>query len=122
MSVGGTEQLLLVEDEPALRRVARRALSAHGYTVLDVGSAEEALALTAEQLAGCALVVSDVGLPGMNGTTLVRKLVERQPALRVLLTSGYLPDEATLHAGVQFLPKPFSAEGLARRVREVLDL
>ena len=122
ISIGGTEHLLLVEDEPALRRVVRRTLTERGYTVLDLGSAEEALAVPDEQLATFTLVVSDVGLPGMNGTTLVQKLVARQPGLKVLLTSGDLPDEATLQAGVQFLPKPFSAEGLARRVREVLDL
>lgn len=125
MSIGGVERLLLVEDEPALRRVARRALLERGYSVLDVGSAEEALALTPEQFHGITLVVSDVGLPGMNGTVLVQELVERYPRLRVLLTSGYLPDEqakTTLSRGkLHFLPKPFSADGLARRVREVLD-
>ncbi|MDP1825857.1 MAG: PAS domain-containing protein [Archangium sp.] len=125
ISIGGVERLLLVEDEPALRRVARRALVERGYAVLDVGSAEEALSLPEDQFAGISLVVSDVGLPGMNGTTLVQKLVERYPRLKVLLTSGYLPDEqakTTLARGnLHFLPKPFSADGLARRVREVLD-
>jgi PAS domain S-box-containing protein len=125
LSIGGVERLLLVEDEPGLRRIARRALSERGYDVTDVGSAEEALALAEGQLAGFALVVSDVGLPGMNGVTLVQQLHVRFPSLKVLLTSGYLPDEeaeAALNRGeLQFLPKPFSADGLARRVREVLD-
>jgi PAS domain S-box-containing protein len=125
ISIGGVERVLLVEDEPALRRVARRALTERGYSVHDVGSAEEALALPAEQLAGFALVLSDVGLPGLNGVALVQHLVARLPKLKVLLTSGYLPDdqaESTLKRGVlHFLPKPFSADGLARRVREVLD-
>ncbi len=125
LSIGGVERLLLVEDEPGLRRIARRALSERGYDVTDVGSAEDALALAEGQLAGFALVVSDVGLPGMNGVTLVQQLHVRFPRLKVLLTSGYLPDEqaeAELNRGaLQFLPKPFSADGLARRVREVLD-
>jgi PAS domain S-box-containing protein len=122
-SVGGVESLLLVEDEPALRRTARRALSDRGYAVTDVGSAEEALALGEEQLSKFALVVSDVGLPGLNGVALAQRLHAQLPRLKVLLTSGYLPDEqaeATL-GKLPFLPKPFSADGLARRVREVLD-
>ena len=125
LSIGGVERLLLVEDEPGLRRIARRALSERGYSVTDLGSAEEALALSEGQLAGFALVVSDVGLPGLNGVTLVQRLLVRYPKLKALLTSGYLPDEeaeAALGRGeLQFLPKPFSADGLARRVREVLD-
>jgi two-component system, cell cycle sensor histidine kinase and response regulator CckA len=125
LSIGGVERLLLVEDEPGLRRIAHRALMDRGYTVVEVGSAEEALALPEDQLARFALVVSDVGLPGLNGITLVRQLLTRFPRLKVLLTSGYLPDaeaEAALDRGdLQLLPKPFSAEGLARRVREVLD-
>lgn len=90
-----------------------------------MGSAEEALALPAEQLAGFSLVVSDVGLPGLNGIVLVQRLKERFPKLKVLLTSGYLPDaeagELISRGALHFLPKPFSADGLARRVREVLD-
>ena len=125
VSVGGVETLLLVEDEVLLRRVARRALSDRGYRVLEAGSAEEALQLPAEQLAGVRLLIADVGLPGMDGPSLARALSGQVAGLKVVLTSGYIPSAATsadLERGdLHFLPKPFSADGLARRVREVLD-
>lgn len=122
MRPGGHERILLVEDEPRLRSLCARTLRDYGYSVLEAGSAEEALAL---DLDGVALLVSDVRMPGMDGLTLAKTLGARHPALRVLLISGYAAsDDVTtdVAAGsVPFLAKPFTPEGLARRVRELLD-
>ncbi len=119
---GGHERILLVEDEPRLRSLCARTLRDYGYSVLEAGSAEEALTLDAD---GVALLVSDVRMPGMDGLTLAKTLGARHPALRVLLISGYAAsDDVTtdVAAGsVPFLAKPFTPEGLARRVRELLD-
>ncbi|GMU58874.1 MAG: hypothetical protein AMXMBFR34_06370 [Myxococcaceae bacterium] len=125
MHSGGSESILVVEDEPRLRRLVARVLKDFGYSVTDAGSAEEALALGEELHARLALLLTDVRMPGMDGHTLARKLRERHPALKVLLMSGYAPDESVAHdvtsGAVPFLSKPFTPDGLARRVRELLD-
>ncbi len=124
-SVGGTETLLLVEDEPLLRGAAARALSELGYRVFAYSSAEELLSALDECGTRAALVISDVRLPGMDGVELVESIKKTFPALRVLLISGHveLPSQQELiqSGKYSFLAKPFSVEGLARRVREILD-
>jgi len=124
-SVGGRERLLLVEDDAAVRRTLVHTLKQRGYTVLTAESAEEALGLPAAELTAVDLVISDVRLPGMNGLALCRELMKGSPRLRCLLISGYLPDDQVQHelskGQFPFLPKPFSPEGLALRIREVLD-
>ena len=122
-SVGGSERLLVVEDEPALRRVAVRVLRDLGYHVLDVGSAEEALGLPGSVLERLDLLVSDVMLPGMNGVQLAARL-RASFGLPALLVSGFIDEDAqrALLEGsdVAFLPKPYTRDGLARRVREAI--
>ena len=122
---GGREVILLVEDEPRLRRLCARVLRDYGYSITEAASAEEALALDEAALARVSLVVSDVRMPGMDGLTLAKALGARRPSLKVLLMSGYAASDdviSDLAAGtVPFLSKPFTPEGLARRVREVLD-
>jgi CheY-like chemotaxis protein len=120
----GEETVLIVEDEPALRAAARRALELCGYTVLAAENAESALRAAA-QANRLDLVVTDVVMPGLSGRDLAARLAESQPSVRVLYMSGYT-DEAIVHhgvlePGVAFLEKPFTPDSLARKVREVLD-
>jgi two-component system, cell cycle sensor histidine kinase and response regulator CckA len=120
---GGGETVLVVEDEEPVRRMAVRTLSSRGYRVLEAGDAEQALALE-PGWGPIQLLVTDVVMPGMGGRELAAALLGRRPGLKLLYISGYTDDEVTrrglLDAGAPFLEKPFEAEGLARRVREVL--
>ena len=123
-AVGGTERLLLVEDDPAVRALALRALEGAGYRVRATGRASEALALDPESLAGTALLVTDVIMPEMSGLALAAELTARFPRLRVLYISGYAPEvigRDLAPAGARLLPKPFTPDALVLQVREVLD-
>ena len=121
----GTETILLVEDEPALRAVARRALERHGYVILEAPEGQTALAIAAAHTGPLDLVLTDVVMPGMSGRDMAVRLAASHPGLRVLYMSGYTDDAIVQHgvleAGIQFLQKPFTPNALARKVREVLD-
>ena len=119
----GTERVVLVEDELAVRTIALAVLDRAGYAVRAVATAEEALALGPDERID--MLVTDVVLPGLDGRQLAARLVQRRPALRVLFTSGYtgtaLLDRKGLDPGEAFLEKPYTPLQLLRRVREVLD-
>jgi signal transduction histidine kinase/ActR/RegA family two-component response regulator len=121
----GTETILLVEDDAAVRAYARRALRAHGYTVAEAANGAQALALATQPGARIDLLMTDVAMPAMNGPELAERLRSERPGLRVLYVSGFAEDHFGRSAipaeDVAFLPKPFSADGLARAVRQVLD-
>ncbi|HRG95571.1 MAG TPA: response regulator, partial [Polyangiaceae bacterium] len=117
-SPGGTERVLVVEDEASLLRVLTRALQDRGYAARGVGSAEEALEALAE--GSFDLIVSDVALPGLSGTDLARVARERWPSVALVLMSGH-PGASPLPEGVPLLAKPFTTERLASQVRETLD-
>ncbi len=121
----GDETVLVVEDEPRVREVAVRALTAAGYRVLEASSGEEALRVFSGEPGPVDLLVSDVVMGGMSGRELSQRLVAVRPALRVLFVSGYSDETISRHGvldeGVSLLPKPFTPEVLRRRVREVLD-
>ncbi|MGD0123596.1 MAG: MASE1 domain-containing protein [Candidatus Limnocylindrales bacterium] len=121
----GTETILLAEDNPAVRDFARRALSAHGYTVVEAANGAEALALAAQPGARMDLLMTDVAMPSMNGPELAARLRSERPGLPVLYVSGFAENyfgRSDLPAeGVAFLPKPFNAGTVARVVRELLD-
>ena len=120
---GGTEHVLLVEDEEIVRRLARRMLTGLGYRVTEAASGTEALALVRAGVRPD-LLLSDVIMPGMSGPELVHELEALMPALPVLFVSGYPGDVVTgrgaLPPGVPLLDKPFTREGLAAALREAL--
>jgi two-component system, cell cycle sensor histidine kinase and response regulator CckA len=121
----GSETILIVDDEEALVRVAKRMLESAGYLTLTATSGDEALRL-AEHLGGpLHLLVTDVVMPGMGGPELATRLLARHPEARVLFTSGY-PDDIALRDAIkerteQLLAKPYATHELRRMVREVLD-
>jgi signal transduction histidine kinase len=122
---GGTETVLIVEDEAAVRRMALRVLEAQGYRLLEAGDGVEALARAQEHAGPIHLLVTDVVMPRMGGIELARRLHALRPETRVLHVSGYVErslwDRPASEVGVAFLHKPFLPAELARKVREVLD-
>ena len=124
-SLRGTETVLVVEDEPSLRALAVHLLGSCGYTVLEADNGEHALRLSDEQKRDIHLLLTDVVMPGISGRVLAEELVKRRPQLRVLYTSGYTGQTVGAHGviaeGSHFIPKPFTKEALARKVREALD-
>jgi CheY-like chemotaxis protein len=121
----GTETILLVEDEPAVRESTRRILIRHGYTVLVAGSGTEALRISAEHAGTIDLVISDLMMPDLGGRELAEQLRSRRPHMRLLFMSGYTDDDVRrrglLELADEFIQKPFSFDELTRRVRELLD-
>ena len=122
---GGSETILLVEDEAAVRQFARRALEASGYAVLVAPDGIEAMAAAERHPGPIHLLLTDVVMPGMAGPELARRLSAQRPSLRVLYCSGYTDDATVLEgvreAGTAFLQKPFAPEDLIRKIRDVLS-
>jgi two-component system, cell cycle sensor histidine kinase and response regulator CckA len=122
---GGHETVLLVEDAPPVRTLARRSLEACGYAVLEAPDGPSAVSLSAAHAGTIHLLVTDVVMPGMSGRELAERLAPLRPEMKVLYTSGYTDDamvrQGVLNAGVAFLQKPFVPDTLARKVRDVLD-
>jgi two-component system cell cycle sensor histidine kinase/response regulator CckA len=120
----GTETVLVVEDAEAIRTLARKVLTAQGYTVLEAANGAEALRLAQEHPSPIHLVLTDLVMPGINGRELGKRLLSRFPALKVLYMSGYaggaVVHQGALDDGSPFLPKPFTPEDLALRVRDTL--
>ncbi len=121
----GSETILVVEDENALRSLAKRLLETAGYSVLVAANGEEALACIERQDAPVHLVLTDLVMPGMGGRELAKRLSARFPKLKIVFTSGYT-DDAILHQGpfddgTHFLGKPYTMAGLRTKVRNVLD-
>jgi signal transduction histidine kinase len=121
----GTETVLVVEDEPSVLALSRRALEAQGYVVLAASDATTALRLVERHGGTIHLLLTDVVMPGMSGRDLADQLAARRPGTRVLYMSGYPGDAVVQHGelpvGSAFLQKPFSPDSLARKVRDVLD-
>jgi CheY-like chemotaxis protein len=123
---GGSETVLVVEDEDVVRSMACRGLREHGYTVLEARNGAEALALVEENPGSIHLVVSDVVMPEVGGRELAARLIVLDPTLPVLYMSGYTGEDVVqrglMDADAPFQQKPFTPDGLARSVRELLDL
>jgi signal transduction histidine kinase/two-component SAPR family response regulator len=125
-SLRGSETILLVEDEEALRNLARRVLEMNGYTVLEASNGNEAIAVCENQSRNIDLVVTDIIMPQMGGIDLVNRLKINCPDIRILFITGYT-DNTMMHSngveqGIALLQKPFSPDSLARKVREVMDM
>jgi CheY-like chemotaxis protein len=120
----GTETILLVEDEEAVRDLTETVLSSYGYRVVVTQDPEHAQSIVASGLP-INLVLTDVVMPSMSGRELARKLMTKIPNLRVLYMSGYTDDIVSsggiLETGLAFLQKPFTPALLAQKVRDVLD-
>jgi two-component system cell cycle sensor histidine kinase/response regulator CckA len=123
----GTETLLIVEDEPSVRHLARGVLEAQGYEVLSASNGQEALHVARDHKGGSpiSLVITDVIMPQMGGKVMAEWLKATYPHLKILFTSGYT-DDAIIHHGVletgmAFLSKPYTPATLARKVRAMLD-
>ena len=120
----GTETVLVVEDDDSVRRLAVLGLRSNGYSVFEACNAAEALVLAADS-ATIDLLVSDIVMPGMQGPELASRLREMRPTTKLLLVSGHADTSEGFRDDsgrvIQLLPKPFTPERLARKVREVLD-
>ena len=118
------ETVLVVEDADELRELAKRMLERDSYTVLLAANAKEALEVF-ERKASIDVIVTDVVMPGGSGPELTKRLIAQRPGLKVIYMSGYTEDAITHHGvldpGIVFLHKPFTAESLGRKIREVLD-
>jgi PAS domain S-box-containing protein len=126
MAPKGGEKILLVDDETTVRSFAARILRQKGYAVLEASSGPEALDLLGRKEAGdVRLLFTDVMMPKMNGRELAEKLKTLRPEIKVLFASGYTEEPVVLEGAKEwrtaFLPKPFSAEALTRKIREILD-
>lgn len=120
----GTEHILLVEDEDAVRTFSQRALTNKGYHVLAAESGEGALeALENANNKKIDLLITDVVMPHMDGPTLAKKVRVLSPDLKIIFISGYTEDKLKDHMGknIWFLPKPFTLKQLAAKVKEVLE-
>ncbi len=121
----GSETVLLVEDEEAVRNMASEILHSNGYHVLGAGNGHEALKVSEQHAGAIQLMVTDVVMPQLGGRELAEKLASKRPEMRVLYMSGYT-DDAIVHHGVldgraAFLEKPFTPDALALKIREVLS-
>lgn len=120
----GTECILLVEDEAAVRTFSQRALVNKGYEVLCAENGESALALYEQEDADkIDLLITDVVMPGVDGPTLAQRIRQHSPNLKIIFMSGYTEDKLKDYMGdnTHFLPKPFTLKGLAAKVKEVLE-
>jgi two-component system, cell cycle sensor histidine kinase and response regulator CckA len=117
--------ILLIEDEPGVRRLVRRMLVERGYRVLEASGGEEALAVFEDHHPIVDLVLTDVVMPNMSGIEIVRRLTALRPELKTLYMTGYSEDIVFERGGAEpaapVLRKPFLAEALERRIRELLD-
>jgi two-component system, cell cycle sensor histidine kinase and response regulator CckA len=121
----GTETLLLVEDNDAIREISAQALRRRGYTVFEARNGEEAIDWASKSVLLADMLITDVVMPGMSGPNLAARMLQQMPNLRVLYMSGYTDDATEVHGafwgGVPLLQKPFTPSQLAESVRMALD-
>jgi len=121
----GSETILLVEDEDAVRGLTSRILEKQGYRVIAAQHGKEAMDIATKEEGRIDLVLTDIVMPGMNGRGLVERLAGIRPRIKSLYMSGYTDDDIVRRGFVEpsksFLQKPFTSEALLRTVRKVLD-
>uniref|UniRef100_UPI0040564CA4 response regulator n=1 Tax=Candidatus Electrothrix sp. TaxID=2170559 RepID=UPI0040564CA4 len=124
-AAGGTETILLVEDEPSILRMTRMMLERKGYTVLSAAAPSEALEKAKNNSSSIDLLMTDVVMPEMNGLDLAEKITALYPDIRLLFMSGYtanvIAHRGILDHGVAFIQKPFSMADMTEKLRDVLD-
>lgn len=123
-ATGGKETILVVEDEPEVRQFAVQALESYGYNVIEANDGDEGLEICRQMGEDIDLVVTDVVMPRMGGREMANRVLRMRPDMRFLFMSGYTDNALTLNGvlepHVRFIEKPFSPEGMAKRVREAL--
>ncbi len=121
----GSETILVVEDEPAVRGLTTRILEKQGYRVLSAQHGREAMDIATKEVGNIDLVLTDIVMPGMNGRGLVERLAGIRPRMKSLYMSGYTDDDIIRRGFIEpsksFLQKPFTSEALLQTVRKVLD-
>jgi DNA-binding NtrC family response regulator len=121
----GRETILLVEDQPEVRELARIVLADRGYSVIDAQNPEDAERHAGNNGGQIHLLLTDVMMPGISGRELAKRITSRHPHIRVLYMSGYtnnvIAEDGMLEAGLSFLQKPFTPQTLVQKVRETLD-
>jgi len=121
----GNERILIVEDEEDVLKLAGRILERQGYTVLQTSSTSKALEICKEQKKPIHLILTDVVMPKMSGRELIEQCRQMRADFKTLYMSGYTDDIITYHGilqkGLDYIPKPFTVDALARKVRRVLD-
>jgi signal transduction histidine kinase/ActR/RegA family two-component response regulator len=121
----GSERVLLVEDEPSVRTVVAKMLTAHGYEVVTAEDAVEALELLTREARSPDLIVSDLMMPKLSGVAFAERAESLHPGIRMLFISGYsghaMLEDNSLIEGIQLVQKPFTAGTLTRAVRDALD-
>ena len=122
---GGSETILLVEDEASVRELVRETLALRGYRVLQAENGEDGLRVAENLKEHIDLLITDVVMPGIGGRELAKKLLLARPGIGVLYLSGYTEDavvhQGALSPGTAFLQKPFTLLALAKKVRDVLN-
>ena len=122
---GGSETILLVEDSDSLRELGREILEEHGYTVIEASSGSAALQALERHTGSLDLILTDLVMSGMSGRELADHISRMRPGMKVLFMSGYTDDalghHGDLESGTAFVEKPFTIDGLLRKVRDVLD-
>ena len=123
--IRGSETILLVEDEEAVRDLTSRILEKRGYRVIPAQDGREAMEIAAREAEHIDLVLTDIVMPGMNGRGLVERLGGVRPGIKSLYMSGYTDDDIVRRGFIEpskaFLQKPFTSEALLQTVRKVLD-
>ena len=123
--IGGSETVLLVEDEESVRELVRETLKSKGYVVMEAADGVSGMKVAESHKGKIDILITDVVMPGMSGRELAQRITAVRQTIKVLFLSGYTEDaiihEGVLEPGTAFLQKPFSAEELTRKVRTVLD-
>jgi two-component system, cell cycle sensor histidine kinase and response regulator CckA len=121
---GGSETILVVEDQEEVREFIVNALSDRGYSVLSAADGEHAIELADRHPGVIDVLLTDVVLPGINGREVADHFVAIRPAIKVIFTSGYaqdlIADRGVLHSSVDYIPKPYTADQIVAKVREVV--